>query len=67
MIRVNYHQEHFQAVVDALSGSCTGILDFRWESIIVIVCCLLGIIWAVINLLSVTKINVEKGEFGEDD
>ena len=67
MIRLNYHQEHFQAVVDALSSSCTGLLDFKWESIIVIVCCILGLIWAVINMLSVLKINVEEGNFGEED
>lgn len=64
---MNYHQDHFQAIVDAVSGSCSGPLNFTLESIIVIACCLLGIIWAVINLLSVTKINVEEGNFGEKD
>lgn len=67
MIRLNFHQEHFQAVVDALSSSCTGPLNFTWESIIIIICCVLGLIWALVNMLSVSKINVEEGYFGEED
>ena len=67
MIKVNYHQGHFQAVVDAVSGSCSGPLNFTVEYIIIMGCCVLGIIWAAINLMSVTKINVEEGHFGDEE
>jgi hypothetical protein len=35
--------------------------------IIVVVCCVLGLIWALINLLSVSKIDVEKGITGYEE
>ena len=66
-MRINYHLDHFQAAVDSISGACTGPLNFTVETIIIAACCLLGIIWAVINLLSVSKIDVEEGNIGEDD
>lgn len=51
----------------AADASCEAPLSFGAVTIIVIVSCVLGLAWAAVNFLSVTKINVETGEDGESD
>lgn len=64
VIRANYFESHFQA---ASSGSCRGPLAFNAEFLIIIGCCILGLIWAFINMFLVSKINVQKGQTGYED
>jgi len=47
--------EHFQT---AGNGGCVSPLSYPIEVIIIVVCCLLGIVWAVFNIINVEKINV---------
>ena len=51
----------------AADASCEASLSFGAVTIIVIISCVLGLAWAAVNFLSVTKINVETGEDGESD
>lgn len=67
VMKINYHLDHFQAAVDSISQACSGPMNFTIESIVIAACCLLGLIWAVINMLSVSKINVEEGYTGYDE
>jgi hypothetical protein len=60
VLRTSYFENHLQAQ----GGSCSGPLNFTAEYLIIIGCCLLGLIWAFINMLLVSKINVQKGQTG---
>ena len=53
--------------VEKVPEDCYAPLDFGTCSIIVIACCVLGLIWAVINVILVKKIDVERGSDGESD
>ena len=54
MFRINDRFQHL-----FLTGSsCHGIMSYPAEVITVAVCCLIGIIWAVIQILAVEKIHV---------
>lgn len=64
VLRATYLENHLQA---ASGGSCSGPLDFTAEYLIIIGCCLLGLIWAFINMFLVSKINVHKGHTGYED
>ena len=46
---------------------CQGPLSMSGVVIIVVVCCVLGIVWAGFNFMLVRKIDVEKGSDGESD
>ena len=54
-----------QLAVD--DSTCEAPLDFGTVTIIVIISCALGLIWAAYNFFLVRKINVERGEDGETD
>ena len=54
MFRINDRFEHLLLT----GGACSGSLSYATEVIIISVCCLLGIIWAIIQILSVEKIDV---------
>ena len=43
------------------SSSCSSILSFPVEVYIISACCLLGIIWAIINFIQVENIKVYSG------
>jgi hypothetical protein len=55
MLKLNHRFEHLQAVVNE---ACRSPLTFTWEWIIIILCCVLGLIWAAYNIMLVLKINV---------
>ncbi len=57
----------FLPIHEAGSSSCQSPLDFTTEWIIIIVCSILGLIWAGVNFASVMKVNVEKGVTGFKD
>ena len=44
------------------NGECYGSFDFTTSIIIIIVCCLLGIVWAIFNFIKVRQINVASAE-----
>lgn len=52
--------EHLQA-----SASCNSPMSFPVEVIVIVVCCLLGIAWAVYNIFEVESINVRGGYNGD--
>lgn len=56
MWRINDRFEHFQA---ASSSGCNSILSYPVEIIIIVVCCLVGIIWGIVHIIAVEKIDVE--------
>ena len=46
---------------------CHALMDFSTVVIIVIICCVLGLLWAAFNVFLVNKIDVAKGDNGESD
>jgi len=67
VIRVNHFENHFQSAIDSSSSSCSGPLDFTTEFLIIIGCCIVGLIWAFINMFLVSKVDVAKGITGYDE
>ena len=61
MLKLNHRFEH---LLDTVNSACRAPLSFTYEYIIIIVCCVLGLIWAVYNMLLVLKIDVSKGKTG---
>jgi len=47
--------------------SCEAPFTFGTVTIFVIISCVLGLVWAAFNFISVRKIDVERGEDGESD
>lgn len=41
-----------------LGGSCHGPISYPWEVIIIVICCLLGLVWAAVQVYTVEKIDV---------
>lgn len=66
MLKLNHRFDHLEA---AISSACKSPLSFTWEWIIIIACCVLGLLWAAVNIWLVLKINVREGKTGdkEDD
>ncbi len=62
MWRVNDRFEHMQAVS---ASSCSSILSYPLEVIIIVACCLVGILWGIFHIIAVEKIDVE-GDVGYD-
>lgn len=56
MWRINDRFEHFQATT---TSGCSSILSYPIEIIIIVACCLIGIIWAIVHIVAVEKIDVE--------
>lgn len=46
---------------------CQAPLDFGTVTLLVIIFCVLGLLWALYNVILVNKIDVAKGEDGESD
>lgn len=61
MFKIHERVSHFQSV----SGDCSSPLSYPVEVIIIVVCCLLGLAWAIFNIFQVEKINVRGGYNGE--
>lgn len=55
MLKVNHRFDHLQ---QALNDACRAPLDFTWQWIIIVACCVLGLLWAAFNIWLVIKINV---------
>ncbi len=66
MLKLNHRFDH---VAEVLNSACRSPLNFTWEWIIIISCCVLGLIWAAYNIMLVLKIKVREGITGdkEDD
>lgn len=66
MLKLNHKFDH---LVEVLNSACRAPLDFTWQWIIIIICCVLGLIWAAYNIWLVLKIDVKTGITGdkEDD
>ncbi len=47
--------------------NCEAPLSFSGVTILVIISCVLGLIWAAVNFISVKKIDVAGGNDGEED
>lgn len=66
MLNLNHRFDHVAEVVNA---ACRAPLDFFWEWVIIVACCVLGLLWAAYNIYLVIQIDVRKGITGdkEDD
>ena len=66
MLKLNHKFDH---LVEVLNSACRAPLNFSLQWIIIIVCCVLGLLWAAYNIWLVLKIDVKKGITGdkEDD
>lgn len=66
MLKLNHKFDH---LVDVVNTACRAPLDFGWQWIIIIICCVLGLLWAAYNIWLVLQIDVRKGITGdkEDD
>ena len=53
--------ETLAAPLQANVEECQAPLSFGATIGIVIACCVLGLIWAIVNMISVNKIDVRKG------
>lgn len=58
MVRVNFFEDHLQTLIHGPPSTCSGPISFTLEFIIIIGCCVLGLIWAIINMCLVKRINV---------
>lgn len=53
--------------VSAAQEDCAGPFSFTATTIVIIGCCVLGLLWALFNVILVNKINVAEGNDGESD
>ena len=53
--------------VTAGVDACQAPMSFGTVQVIVIACCVLGLLWAFFNVLKVNKIDVAKGDDGESE
>lgn len=51
-------------IIEPTQDACYGSFDFSTVTIVIIVCCVLGLLWSFANIYLVSKIDVEKGEDG---
>ena len=56
-------------ILDVTAGqdACQAPMSFGSVEIVVILCCALGLLWALFNVIQVNKIDVAKGDDGESD
>lgn len=67
VLRVYYLDSHLADAVAGAAASCRGMLDFKTEFLIIIACCLLGLLWAFYNMRLVQAIDVHSGKTGYED
>lgn len=60
MFEIHERMSHLQA-----GSSCSASMSYPVEVIVIVVCCLLGIAWAIYNVFEVERINVRGGYNGE--
>lgn len=66
MFKINERVQHFQTTYIE-SGDCQSAMSYPVEIIVIVVCCLIGMIWAVFNIWEVEKINVRRGFIGSNE
>lgn len=64
MLKINTRFDH---LVEVVSSACRAPLTFQLEWIIIIACCVLGLLWAAYNIWLVFQIDVKKGKTGDDE
>ena len=62
MLKINHRFDH---LIEAFNTVCRAPLSFAWQWIIIIVCCVLGLLWAAYNIMLVLQIDVRKGITGD--
>ena len=65
MFKINERVEHLQVAWIEGDG-CASTMSYPVEIIVIVVCCLIGIIWAVVNIWQVEKISVSRRYIGDD-
>ena len=65
MFKIHERMDHFQS--GSSSSSCNSPMSYPVEVIVIVVCCLLGIIWAIYNIFQVEKIKVRGGYSGDSN
>jgi hypothetical protein len=63
MFKIHERMEHFQS--GSSGSSCNSPMSYPVEVIVIVVCCLLGIVWAIYNIFQVEKIKVRGGQPGD--
>lgn len=64
MLKLNHKFDH---LAEVFNSACRAPLDFSLQWIIIIVCCVLGLIWAAYNIWLVIQIDVRKGITGDEE
>jgi hypothetical protein len=64
MLKLNHKFDH---LAEVFNTACRAPLDFSLQWIIIIVCCVLGLIWAAYNFWLVIQIDVRKGITGDEE
>lgn len=59
--------ETITTTVTDLQVGCEAPLSFSADVAIVIVCCVLGLLWSLFNVLLVNKINVNSSDQGDSE
>ena len=54
-------------LIEPNPDACFGPFDFSTATIIIIICCVLGLLWSFVNIYLVNKIDVQNGNDGESD
>ena len=53
--------------VEVAQSDCQAPIPFGGVVGVVIACCVAGLLWSIVNIVAVNKINVEQGIDGESD
>jgi H+-translocating diphosphatase len=61
MFRINDRFQHLLTV----GGTCAGLMDYPTEIIVIASLCVVGVIWAIIQVIAVERINVIDDKVGE--
>jgi len=62
MLKLNHRFDH---LVEVFNSTCQAPLSFTWQWIIIIACCIFGLLWAAYNIMLVLQVNVREGITGD--
>jgi hypothetical protein len=63
MFKIHERISHLQGSTG--DSGCSSPMSYPVEVIVIVVCCLLGIVWAIYNIFEVERINVRGGYNGD--
>ena len=66
MFQINERVQHFETTWNE-TGDCQNTMSYPVEIVVIVVCCLIGMVWAVFNIWKVEKIDVCRGFIGSNE